>query len=879
MKTSWWSRVQSSLLALAIAGVVLLGMSTPSPASDISYVYDNLGRLIAVIDPASDTAVYAYDAVGNLTGITRQASSTLAIFQFTPSGGPVGTAVTIYGTGFSATPASNTVKFNGTTATVATASTTVLTTTVPAGATTGTISVTVAGVTATSSASFTVGTGGAPTLSSFSPAVAGYGATVTLTGTNYDTTLINNRVAFTAAIGAVATATSTSITVPVPGSAQTGPITVSTTQGKATSAQEFFVSPSGVVAADIQYTGRITVNGSTVAASITTANKNGLMVFDAVAGQRLSLGFSSATLTQFAVSVYRPDGGTLTTPVTYNTTGGSLDLPVLPMAGTYTIFLDPVSTYTGNVTVTLSTEVLGNITPGGAAVPVTVSRIGQNARYLFTGTAGNTVSLQLSSVTITSGFVSLIKPDGSVLAGPTSYNTSGGVIDTQVLPTSGTYAILVDPSSTYTGNVTLTLYNTADVTGTITIDGSSVTPTLTVPGQRARYTFTGTAGQWVNLGLSGVSITSSTVSILNPDGTTTLVSTAIGTGGGSLDPTTTLPTTGAYTIVVDPGSTYTGSMTLTLSSALSGSITLDGATVPLTISRIGQTARYTFSGTSGQWVSLGLTSVTLTSVTVTLLKPDGTTLASTSVGTGGGGLEPPTTLPTTGTYTIVVDPSGVYTGNITLKLMSYLTGTLNLDGTATTATITTVGQNALYTFSGTAGQWVSVGFTSVTLSLANVTLYKPDGTYLTANSIYPGGSNSLDLTAALPTTGTYTLVVNPSGAYTGATTITLSSEVTGSVTINAAATAITIGRAGQNARYTFAGTASQQVTVKVTGNTLGSTTVNLYTPSGSYQTGTTNSAASFNLSTVTLAATGTYTITLNPQTTATGGLNLQVTNP
>lgn len=877
MNTTWWSTIQRSLRAVAVTGLLSLAITVPSQAGDISYVYDNLGRAIAVIDPATDTAVYAYDAVGNLTGITRQTSSTLAIFQFTPSSGPVGASVTIYGTGFSATPASNTVKFNGTTAIVATASTTVLTTTVPAGATTGTISVTVAGVTATSSASFTVGTGGAPTLSDFSPAVASYGATVTLTGTNYDTTLINNRVAFTAAISTVATATTTSITVPVPGSAQTGPITVSTTQGKATSAQEFFVSPSGVVATDIQYTGRITVNGSTVAASITTANKNGLMVFDGTAGQRLSLGLSGVTITQFSVSVYRPDGVALTTPILYNTTGGSLDLPVLPMAGTYTIFLDPVSTYTGNVTVTLSTEMTGTITPGGSAVPITISRVGQNARYSFTGTAGQTVSLQLSSVTITSGYVSLIKPDGSVLAGPTSFNTSGGVIDTQVLPTSGTYAILVDPSSTSTGNVTLTLYNQADVTGTITIDGSSVTPTLTVPGQRARYTFTGTAGQWVNLGLSSVSITSSTVLMLKPDGTT-LVSTGISTSGGSLDPPTTLPTTGTYTIIVDPGSTYTGSMTLTLSSALTGSITLDGASVPLTISRVGQTARYTFSGTSGQWVSLGLTSVTLSSVTVTLLKPDGTTLASTSVGTGGGGFEPASTLPTTGTYTIVVDPSGIYTGNLTLTLMSYLTGTLNLDGTATTATITPVGQNALYTFSGTAGQWVSFGFTAVTISSANVTLYKPDGTYLTATSVGTGGG-FLDLSAALPTTGTYTLAVNPSGAYTGNLTITLSSEVTGSVTINAAATPITLSRAGQNARYTFAGTASQQVTVKITGNTLGSVTVNLYTPSGGYQTGTTQSAASFNLSPVTLATTGTYTITLNPQTIATGNLNLQVTNP
>ena len=877
MKTTWWSQVQSSLRALAVTGVLVLAISVPSPASDISYVYDSLGRVLAVIDPATNTAVYAYDAVGNVTGITRQTSATLAIFQFTPSSGPVGTSVTIYGTGFSATPSSNTVQFNGTTATVLTASTTVLTTTVPSGATTGTLSVTVAGTMATSAAAFTVGTGAAPTLSSFSPAVASYGATVTLTGTNYDTTLINNRVAFAAAIGAVATATTTTLTVPVPGSAQTGPIAVSTTQGKATSTQEFYVAPSGVVATDVQYTGRIVVNGTTVAASITTANKNGLMVFDGTAGQRLSIGLSSPTITQFYVSVYRPDGVALTTPVLYNTGGGSVDLPVLPMTGTYTIFLDPYSTYTGSVTVTLSAEVTGSIIPGGSAVPISLSRVGQNARYSFTGTAGQTVSLQLSSVTVTTGSVSLIKPDGSLLVGPTSFGTGGAVIDTQVLAATGTYAIFVDPSVTYTGSVTLTLYNTADVTGSITVNGSSVTPTLTVPGQRARYTFTGTAGQWVSLGLSSVSITSSTLSMLNPDGTT-LVSTTMGTAGGKLDPTTALPTTGTYTIVVDPASTYTGSMTLNLYSALTGSITLDGASVPISLTQIGQNARYTFSGTSGQWVSLGLTSVTIPSATVTLLKPDGTTLASMSVGTGGGGLEPPATLPTTGTYTIVVDPSGTYTGTITLTLMSYLSGSLNLDGTATTSTLATVGQDALYTFSGTAGQWVSFGFTSVTLPYVTITLLNPDGTYLTGTTIGTGGG-SLDLSAALPTTGTYTLTVNPYGAYTGAMTITLSSEVTGAVTINAAATAVTIGRAGQNARYTFAGTASQQVTVSITGNTLGSVTVYLYTPSGGYQTGASGAGASFNLPSVTLGTTGTYTITLNPSTTATGSLNLQVTNP
>src|SRR5205823_6455325 len=64
--------------------------------------------------------------------------------------------VTIQGQNFSATPSANTVKFNGTTTTVTSATTNQLTTTVPTGATTGPISVTVGTSTATSSNNFTV---------------------------------------------------------------------------------------------------------------------------------------------------------------------------------------------------------------------------------------------------------------------------------------------------------------------------------------------------------------------------------------------------------------------------------------------------------------------------------------------------------------------------------------------------------------------------------------------------------------------------------------------------------------------------------------------------------------------------------------------------
>ena len=571
-------------------------------------------------------------------------------------------------------------------------------------------------------------------------------------------------------------------------------------------------SPPAIAAADIEYNGRTAVDGASVTATITTPNKNGVITFDGTTGQRITIGFSNVTLTQFKVLVYRPDGGVVATQPTlvkkyYSTmyrdpspltqvqtgtssyqltgdagaawisssemNGSSLDLVELPATGTYTIFIDPMGAYTGSVNVTVSSELGGTITPQGSSVSIPFTRAGQNARYTFSGNAGQAVSLQLSDVTIRSGYVSILNPDGSLLGQPTSFAHAGAVVDAQVLPTTGTYAVLIDPELSYTGNVKLALYNAPDLLGNIMIDQMAVTPTLTVPGQRALYTFNASAGQWVNLGLTGVSIASSTVSLLKPDGSK-LASTTIGPSGGSLDPATALPETGAYTIVVDPVSNHTGSLTLALSAPITGTIVLDGAAVPVSLNKAGKTARYTFNGNAGQWVSLGLTNVGLTSSAVSLVSPEGTTIASTSVGTAGGALELGNPLPTNGTYTILVRPGSTYTGNITL---------------------------------------------------------------------------------------------------------TLSTEVSDSLKIGAAPRQIMISRAGQSGRYTFSGTANQQITIRATNNKFDSVTVNLYTPSGVMQAGTTSSASSFNLNPVTLATTDTYTITINPAMTETGSIQLQVTTP
>ena len=83
-------------------------------------------------------------------------STAPTISSFAPSSGSVGTSVTISGTNFSSTTTQNTVKFNGTEATVSEASSTSLTVIVPAGTSTGKISVTTTIGSVTSSEDFTV---------------------------------------------------------------------------------------------------------------------------------------------------------------------------------------------------------------------------------------------------------------------------------------------------------------------------------------------------------------------------------------------------------------------------------------------------------------------------------------------------------------------------------------------------------------------------------------------------------------------------------------------------------------------------------------------------------------------------------------------------
>src|SRR6266571_2142120 len=165
------------------------------------------------------------------------------ITSFTPTSGPVGTAVTLTGTHFGT--GATQVAFNGTSATSFTVdSATQIHATVPNGATTGKLSVTTTAGTGVSASTFTLtGSSTPPTITSFTPTSGPGGTALTLTGTNFVTGV--TQVAFNGTSATSFTVDSaTQIHATVPNGATTGKLSVTTTAGTGVSASTFTLTGS-----------------------------------------------------------------------------------------------------------------------------------------------------------------------------------------------------------------------------------------------------------------------------------------------------------------------------------------------------------------------------------------------------------------------------------------------------------------------------------------------------------------------------------------------------------------------------------------------------------------------------------------------------------
>jgi hypothetical protein len=476
------------------------------------------------------------------------------------------------------------------------------------------------------------------------------------------------------------------------------------------------------------------------------------------------------------VSIQSPGGASLAS--TYAGSGGGfVDTTTLPTTGVYTINVAPLAGSTGSMTLQLfdvPPDASANATPGGAAVSVSTTTPGQNARVTFGGTAGQRISVNVTNATFQFALLSIVKPDGSALGNNRFIGAGTTFIDTSSLPSAGTYAIVIDPNGASTGSATLQVYDVPpDAGGPITPGGAAVTVATAVPGQNGRLTFAGTAGQRVSLKISNVTYSSATAQLLDPSGNAVGGSVLFGTGGGFVD-TRTLPSTGAYSITVDPPNMTTGQATFTLYNVppdVTGTIT-PGSSFVSSISAPGQNASYTFDGTAGQRISLKVGPSTMSMGYVSITGPGGVQVVSRTLFSSFETFVDARALPATGTYTLSIDPYNDATGFAMVTVYNVpadASASLTVGGPPQSISITTPGQNGRVTFAGQAGRQVTISLTNITVSISFVSILKPDGTQLVTNQLV--GAFPKTITATPTVDGTYTIVVDPQGTATGTMTL------------------------------------------------------------------------------------------------------------
>jgi hypothetical protein len=314
-----------------------------------------------------------------------------------------------------------------------------------------------------------------------------------------------------------------------------------------------------------------------------------------------------------------------------------------------------------------------------------------------------------------------------------------------------------------------------------------------------------------------------------------------------------------------------------------------GKPVKATISKRGQEIKYTFAGTANKHVTFQVTQFNFSngtdpgSIYLNFYEP-----GSTSVYTYDN-IDSDTwddfTPPLTGTWSVKVVPNSGSVGSMTLTFANDVATKKLVPDTPVTTKIKFEGQNAGYTFAGTANKHVTFEVTQFNFSDGG----GPGSFYL---DFYQPGSTSVstydnidsdtwfDFTPAL--TGTWKVELVPNDASVGSMALTFANDVPTQPLTSGTPVTTTIQYEGQNAGYTFTATAGGTKTFDVThfnfndGTDPGSFYLNFYEP-GNTSVFTSCYFGGNDSCPISTSVSGTWTAQLVPNDASVGSMTLIMT--
>jgi YD repeat-containing protein len=687
-----------NILVICLA-VIVFTLSATAQSGTTQYVYDDNGRLKAIIAPNGETSVYEYDAAGNILSITRRNTPVVSISSFGNSQEDCVSTdllrIIISGTGFIPDISQNTVTFTGAAAAVEAVTQNEMTVVIPANFSAGIVRVTNANGFAEKQlniSSFETPIRISPNSSPRNFSITNVGQMLPLcfggTSSKHISILLGN-VGFTSLDIDIITPNGNTIS-----SQNYSPINgqIFIDSSLLTETGIYFIKLSS----PLNQTGNLDVSlyefddistnlqsdGTPISISITKPGQKAKLQ-PVANGASYNLSLQNSTINDYSIQIVRNSDGQIVRSISI------LPAILVNLTSDYTIIFDPSGSSVGSAELKLQSQI---IQIDGTPEIISISSLSESAGRTFAATAGQSFTLQVSNITVRPSIISVVKPDGNNLTSSFIDFYFNGAFLQFIVPTDGVYTILFTPYfASSIGSGTFSLNLLSEATGTLIINNPATTFTSTLPGQPFRITVAGNQGQRFSLRKTADNFFSMTLTITNPDGTQ-LLSTYNFDQNTVID-VNNLPQTGNYTIYLQPNfSNQFNNLTLRaidnnvfvsntqfeyihayfLSEAITdlqkNSKTIKKLAEKLTKAKkktspeqtnlLVPTTNYFYEGTANEQFSfspnIAQPSLSLTGSMITLYKADGTVLYSAPLTAGICGI----TLPETGTYRIEVAPDG-----------------------------------------------------------------------------------------------------------------------------------------------------------------------------------------------------------------------------
>ncbi|UJB18558.1 MULTISPECIES: IPT/TIG domain-containing protein [Lysobacter] len=505
--------------------------------------------------------------------------------------------------------------------------------------------------------------------------------------------------------------------------------------------------------------------GSTATMTIGRRGQNARMAFAGAAGQVVKIDVAAQqTVPADGTAYYRlqkPDGSYISS---MGVLAGKSLIAELPIAGDYTLLVDPAFGATASSQVTLSPGVFGAMVLDGETGQYQTTTAGQVVELQINGTAGKSLGLGITDLVTSTGdyvYARWISPSGSEV---TSVRCSVGTNCDLDLPitVTGTHRVRVTPEfqgQTFKFKATLS----SDLTATLVPDMPRMVA-IERAGQNAKLSFNGAVGQVFAVLVSGQTNTPESTevaySIKKADGSSGQ-SRVTRTGTGLF---VTVDTPGTYVLSVDPSYASTPTARVTLSSGTAHGLEVNGAGARIESVAPGDWA---FISVDATQTGLGLGISDLVSTVANRMnmivypweRSESTVVCEVSLKGCDADISK-----RTGRYGVLLAPTDYdQVLGFTLTLSTDMQGVIRRDEPMEMA-LTRRGQNAYYSFEAKAGERLGLSVAGqVTQPASRPITYRivePNGSFL---SIYNQYNSITGTTVSLlfPETGTYKVFVDP----------------------------------------------------------------------------------------------------------------------